>query len=137
MRIVYSLNSINYIGGIERVTIVKANALANIAGNEVFILVTDENGKYCTELSPKVNLINLNINYYKDDWKPGIDAKISHIRKYFQHRTALNEQIKQIKPDVVISVGQSEKYFLIKNIFEKTDTLFVRELHFATNYRLL
>ena len=53
MRIVFCLNDISLVGGIERVTIVKANALAAMEGNEVWIikalqrldnLKIDENG---------------------------------------------------------------------------------------------
>lgn len=40
MRIAYCLNSIRYLGGIQRVTIVKANALADISDNEVYIIVS-------------------------------------------------------------------------------------------------
>lgn len=41
MTITYCINSIKGIGGIQRVTIVKANALAEIPGNRVYIIVTD------------------------------------------------------------------------------------------------
>lgn len=44
MRIAYCLNSIRYLGGIQRVTIVKANALADISDNEVYIIVSDNRG---------------------------------------------------------------------------------------------
>mgnify|MGYP000178829491 CR=1 FL=1 len=70
MKIAYCLNSIRYLGGIQRVTIVKANALAEVPGNEVYILVTDnKNGILVHPLSPKVHLIDLDVNYYLDDWK--------------------------------------------------------------------
>ena len=41
MKIVYCLNSIRFLGGIQRVTTVKANALADIPGNEVYVVVAD------------------------------------------------------------------------------------------------
>ena len=41
MRIVYCINSISHIGGIARVVVAKANALAAIEGNEVWIAYTD------------------------------------------------------------------------------------------------
>ena len=70
MRIVYCLNSIRYLGGIQRVTIVKANALADISDNEVYIIVSDNRGgRIVHPLSPKVHLIDLAVNYYQDDWK--------------------------------------------------------------------
>ena len=39
MKIVYCTDSVCILGGVEIVTIVKANALAKIAGNEVWIVV--------------------------------------------------------------------------------------------------
>lgn len=42
MKILYCMNCLAGKGGIERVTIVKANALANIPGNEVAICFTDK-----------------------------------------------------------------------------------------------
>ena len=68
MKIVYCLNSILYLGGIQRVTITKANALADISGNEVHVIVTDnKEGILVQQLSEKVDLIDLNINYYDGD----------------------------------------------------------------------
>lgn len=54
MKIVYCLNSIRYIGGIQMVTVVKANALAEIPGNEVYVVVTDNKDGECVhKLSPR------------------------------------------------------------------------------------
>ena len=70
MKIVYCLNSIRYLGGIQRVTVVKANSLTDLEGNEVYIVVTDnKNGVITEPLSSKVHLIDLDINYYEDDYK--------------------------------------------------------------------
>ncbi|MBR6621513.1 MAG: glycosyltransferase family 4 protein, partial [Bacteroides sp.] len=70
MKIAYCLNSIRYLGGIQKVTIVKANALSEIPENEVYIIVTDnKEGVLLEPLSPKVKLIDLDINYYEDDYK--------------------------------------------------------------------
>lgn len=41
MKIVYSINSIRGLGGIQKVTLLKTNALADIFQNEVYIIVTD------------------------------------------------------------------------------------------------
>ena len=61
MKIVYCLNSVRGLGGIQKVTLVKANALAEIAGNEVYVIVTDNwamnkkekksgNQRYCPDI---------------------------------------------------------------------------------------
>jgi len=70
MKIVYCTNSIGTRGGIERVTIVKANALAEIESNEVYIVFTDEKNYPETiyPLSPKVNVVNLNVRHWDDQY---------------------------------------------------------------------
>ena len=68
MKIVYCLNSIRGLGGIQRVTIAKANALSEVEGNEVYVVVTDnKNETQVAELSPNVHLVDLNINYFDGD----------------------------------------------------------------------
>lgn len=135
MKIVYCLNSICYLGGIERVTIVKANALAEMPGNEVFLIVTDNKRDYkVNALSPKVNLVDLHVNYFDDDWKAWYIALKSSIVKRRQHKRRLTKALFEIQPDIVVSVGQSEKYFL-PTIRGKWKT--IREIHFTSNYRLL
>lgn len=60
MKIVYCINSIRVLGGIERVTMVKANALAEVPGNEVYIAVlTNKKGCYTEVPSPKVKVVDL------------------------------------------------------------------------------
>ena len=62
MKIVYCINSIRVLGGIERVTVVKANALAEVPGNEVYIAVlTDKKGCYTEVPSPKVKVVDLTL----------------------------------------------------------------------------
>lgn len=70
MKIVYCLNSVRHLGGIEMITIKKANALADVEGNDVYLVVTDNHGGVeIASISPKVRIVDLDINYYEDDWK--------------------------------------------------------------------
>lgn len=134
MKIVYCLNSIRYLGGIQRVTIVKANTLAEMDGNTVYIVVTDnKNGKLIHPLSPKVHLIDLDINYYKDDWKSKWNVLKGIFLKRREHKRRLQQVLRKIQPDVVVSAGQSEKNMLpsIPGNWIK-----IRELHFVTDYRM-
>lgn len=133
MKIVYCLNSIRGLGGIQKVTLVKANALAEIAGNEVYIIVTDNWEKHVLtqELSPKIHFINLEVNYYKDDYKSRLHQLKSNLR-IFRHYFRLQRQINRIKPDVIISVGQSEKYIIP---WLRTKAVKIREIHFNSTYR--
>lgn len=133
MKIVYCLNSIRGLGGIQKVTLIKANALAEIAGNEIYVIVTDNWEKHVLtqEISPKVHFINLEVNYYKDDYKSRLHQIKSNLR-IFRHYFRLQKQINQIKPDVIISVGQGEKYIIP---WLGTKAVKIREIHFNSAYR--
>ncbi len=135
MKIVYCLNSIRYLGGIQRVTITKANALADISGNEVYILVSDnKDGIQTQSLTDKVNLIDLGINYYDGDSKRSRIANLFvYASKRKKHRKLLYQTLSEINPDVVISVGQSEKYMLLS--MRNRSWKVIREFHFERNYR--
>lgn len=133
MKIVYCLNSIRGLGGIQRVTAIKANALAEIEGNIVYVVVTDnwEKHQLVQRLSDKVNFINLSINYYADDYKSGFHRLVSNLR-VFRHFKRLQKVISEIDPDILVSVGQSEKYIIP---FLRTKAVRIREIHFNSNYR--
>ena len=136
MKIVYCLNSVSYIGGIEKTTILKANALAEILGNEIFIIVTDvrANAKTATKLSSKIHFIDLDVNYFADDWKSRWNIIKGIVVKRRLHRRLLECQLHKISPDIVISVGTSEKYFLP---FLRGNWATIREFHFYRYYRRL
>lgn len=135
MKIVYCLNSIRYLGGIQRVTITKANSLAEISGNEVHVIVTDnKEGILIQQLSEKVDLIDLDINYYDGDRKRSKMANlVVNSIKRKQHKRLLYEKLQMIKPDVVVSVGTSEKYMLLS--MRQRSWKVIREFHFERNYR--
>lgn len=113
MRIVYSTNSVTHVGGIERVTIAKANALSLIAGNEVWIVVTDNSGKTpVLPINPLVKVIDLHVRYFHND-KPGIMYAVKDaFTKRRVHAKRMETLLNDIRPDVVIATGTSEKYFL-------------------------
>ena len=71
MKIVYCVNEVWAPGGIQTVTIQKANALCAL-GHDVTIAVSDGQkvNDQVKKLSPGVKLVNLGVNYYDHDWKP-------------------------------------------------------------------
>lgn len=133
MKIVYLINSIRGLGGIQKVTLLKANSLADIPQNKVYIIVTDNwmNHPLIHESSPKITFINLQINYYKDDYKSKFYQIMSNL-KIIKHYFKLQKTISQIQPDIIISVGQSEKYIVP---LLQTNAIKIREIHFNSNYR--
>ena len=129
MIIAYSTESITRNGGIQTVTIVKANALAEIQGNEVYIVVPHINGTSPRKISPKVHLINLNI---KDYWV-SVFKQPARNREY---KKLLQGVFEQIGPDIVISTGLQDRNFLPK-IKVSSNPVYIREIHFMSNYRRL
>ena len=136
MKIVYCTDSICYQGGIQKITIIKANSLANINGNEVWLIVTDNNLLPIYPLNPKIHLINLNINYFSDDYKSKFNILKGIIFKRLIHKKRIKSIIDNIKPDVIISTGTSEKNFIGK-LPLKSNPIRIREIHMTKNYRLI
>lgn len=132
MRIVYCLDSICGIGGIQRVTLSKAGALAGIEDNQVWIITSDNTGESVFPVPNGVIHIDLGVNYYSDDWKSRWNVLKGIFIKRRIHRKRLEEVLHRICPDVVIGVGQSEKNFLPRI---KGDWRTVREYHYARDYR--
>ena len=136
MKIVYCTDSICYAGGIQTVTITKANALAEIEGNEVYIIVTDNKRKEVQPINPKVQLIDLEINYYEDDYKSKLHVLKGIFVKRKKHKRKLKTVLNEIAPDIIISTGTSEKNFLHR-IKIKSNPSKLREIHYIKNYRFL
>ena len=134
MKIAYCLNSINYVGGIENVTVNKANVLAKLDGYEVFIIVTDheENKGVASRLADSVHLIDLDIDYYSDDWKSKWSVLKGILVKRQLHKKRLTKTLNEINPDVVISLGQAEKYMLPQI---KGRWVSLREMHYCKYFR--
>ena len=135
MKIVYCTDSICYLGGIQRITIAKASAMADIHGNEVWIIVTDNRKEMVLPINPKVHIINLNINYFEDDWKGKLYVLKGIFYKRRLHKQKLTEALEKIQPDIVVATGTSEKNFL-PSIRVSSHPAFVREIHNYKYYRL-
>ncbi|MBQ3766761.1 MAG: glycosyltransferase family 4 protein [Bacteroidales bacterium] len=129
MKIVYSTESVTRNGGIQTVTITKANALAEIEGNEVYIIVPHVNGLSPRKISPKVHLINLDI---KDYWV-SVLKQPARDRKY---KRMLQAELEKIGPDIVVSTGLQDRNFL-PDIRVSSNPVFIREIHLMSTYRRL
>ncbi|MGM9868304.1 MAG: hypothetical protein ACI30R_01585 [Sodaliphilus sp.] len=135
MKIVYCINSIRVLGGIERITVVKANALAEVPGNEVYIAVlSDKKGTYTEAPSPRVKVVDLDAEFFPNG-HPG--SRIAYVWQSLKqgkvYRRKLADFLHRVNPDVVVSVGHTEFYHLPK--IRGTWKL-VRELHLPANYRI-
>jgi len=137
MRIVYCTDSVCHAGGIQRITVAKANALADIEGNEVWIVVTDnKRPKPVLPISGKVHLVDLDVNYFEDDWKSRLHVLKGIFVKRREHKRKLQRFLNTISPDIVISTGTSEKN-IVPRMKVASNPTFIREIHFTSNYRQL
>lgn len=136
------MNSLGAHGGIERVTIVKANALVEIPGNEVAICFTDL-GNYPDTIHPldkRVKVFFLNTPYW-GFVSLGIKRLLFGFpKKIIETKRAINDVIHAFQPDVIVSTGSYEKFacaLISKRKSSSTGTKIkkIREFHFASNYR--
>lgn len=136
MKIAYCIDTITALGGIERVTIAKANALADVNNNTIYLFVTSNHGAPVLPVNPKIKIIDLHVNYYEDYGKSRFQAYQILYKKRKEHKKKLTQVINEIQPDILISTNQSEKHF-IKSLSIPKHLVIIREIHFCTNYRLL
>lgn len=150
MKIIFSTDQIYLHGGLEKVMAQKANYFADILNYEVFILTTEQkNQPACYEISSKVKLINIAVNYNRE--KSYFD--LLNIKKIILHYKNWRKTIKKINPNVVIVCNHafdfywvpffnsefksikeyhSSKYFISHN--ESNSSFFVRIKKWINNY---
>ena len=131
MIIVYCIDHLFHVGGIEAATSLKANALANEDNCNVWILYTERIMGVPFEISPDVHLIDLGIRYSDNTWSFPWNL-IRIILKRRRHKIELRRVLKQIHPDIVISTGGQEFSFLprIKGPWKT-----IRELHSTKHFK--
>ena len=131
MRIVYCTDSYGA-GGVQQITVLKANALAEVEGYEVWIVFTDPPAEGAYHFpSEKVRLVDLGI-HYRDNNLPFPRNVLKFRRDGRIHKERLARSLEEIRPDIVISTGQKEKYFICSL---KRDWSLIRELHVSKGTR--
>ena len=136
MKIAYCVKNVSHIGGIPKVLAMKANALTEIYHHEIYILESDH-GKSLPEsavFSPRIKIIDLNINYDQMASDSAWKMLKERMHKRNLHKRRLYEYLNLIEPDIVISMGWEEKFFL-PSIVGRWKT--VREFHLTTNMRTI
>jgi len=135
MKIVYCIPATYNSGGMERVLSVKANYLADTYGYDVTIITTSQRGRSnFYPFSPKVNFIDLGIDYEEIMTFPIRKRIIARIKAKKVHRRLLSEILHKIKPDVTVSMFTHEMTFL-PQIHDGSRK--VLELHFSKHFRAL
>ena len=133
LKIVYLTPSLYIAGGVERVLTTKANYFADVLGYEIYIILTDGKGKALYyPLSPKVKVINLDINF-EELWHLSFLKKIPvYLKKQRVFKKKLTETLKKIKPDITVSLLRREINFItsIKDGSKKIGEIHINKEHY-------
>ena len=112
MKIVYCLVGTYYAGGLERVTTVKANWLAE-HGYEVCLVTSGHAGRPSYyPLHPSVKHIDLGLCYEVQGAISRLEAYRRNLPKYRKHKELLEELFAEIRPDIAVATGWHEGEFL-------------------------
>lgn len=134
MNIVYCTDVIYELSGVDVTTIAKANALAEIPGNRVWIVVSG-NPKSLVHRLKKVSVIEVDVQYYTKDGNGVFAALWDMYQKRRIHKRKLEILLGDINPDVVIASGVLMKYFL-PSLKLQSRPIFIRELHSNRDYSI-
>ena len=133
MKIVYCIDSIGKTGGREMTTITKANALARIPGNQVWIMVASGEEPPIKKLE-NVSVVYHNVHYFEEDWKGYWFALRDYFRKVRIYKERVESAMNAIEPDIVISTGHSEKKFFHR-LKIVSNPVFIKEIHLEKCYK--
>lgn len=113
IKIAYCLPSLYIKGGMERVLTLKANYFSENFGYEVYIINTDgKERKPFYSLSPKVKLINLDINFDEMFGKPFYKKAWLYLKKQRIYKKKLKKCLYDLRPDITVSMLRREIEFL-------------------------
>ena len=109
MKILYFLSNIIPLGGVEFVTCTKVNALSQVAGNEIWLAVTENPETLPFRLAREVHLVSLNIRY-KDNNRPFPWNLLAIHQKKRQHKKAMASLLHEVQPDIVVSISNEVSF---------------------------
>lgn len=132
-KIAYCTPSLYIPGGVERVLTTKANYFADVLDYDIYIILTDGKGKSpYYPLSPKIHVINLDINF-EELWHCSFMKKsVLYLKKQRIYRKRLETVLFDIKPDITISLLRREINFItsIKDGSKKLGEIHVNKDHY-------
>lgn len=113
IKIAYCLPSLHLAGGMERVLTIKANYFAEVLRYDIYVILTDGKDKQpYYQLSPKIHVINLDINF-DELWNKSFIKKIRiYLSKQRIYKKKLKECLFNIKPDITVSMLRREINFI-------------------------
>ena len=122
--------------GMERVTTIKANYLAELPDYQVSILTTEQMGRpVFYPLSEKIHLYHLDIGIHENFGnEPYLQKCVSRFNKTKEYQRELTKILNEIRTDITVSTLGLEIGFLNDL---KDGSIKIGELHFPGNFRSL
>ena len=114
IKLVYLTPALYMAGGVERVLTLKANYFAEHYDYDITIILTEGKDKpFFYPLSPKIKVINLDINF-EELWTCSFIKKIFvYLKKQRLYRKLVEAELMRIRPDITISLLRREINFLM------------------------
>lgn len=135
MKLMYCIRGLSNSGGMERIITQKMNYLSQNYNYNIYVITTDQHDKEkYFYLNEKIKHIDLGINYLDDINKNFFKRILIYIQKQKKHEKKLKNIINEIKPEILISLGDEDRNFIYK--FKNKNIKIVREHHFNKNYLL-
>lgn len=133
MKLVYCISATHNSGGMERVLATKANYLV-ARGYDITVVTTDQRGlPPFFPLDGRIRCVDLGVNYEVNNGKSFLNKLVHFPFKQWRHRRRLSRVLREIRPDVTVSMFCNDATFLpsIKDGSRK-----VLEIHFSRFKRL-
>lgn len=133
MKLVYCISATHNSGGMERVLATKINYLV-ARGYDITVVTTDQRGlPPFFPLDARIRCVDLGVNYETNNGKSFLNKLVHFPFKQWRHRRRLSRVLREIRPDVTVSMFCNDATFLpsIKDGSRK-----VLEIHFSRFKRL-
>lgn len=126
MKILYLTDQLYLHGGVEKILTQKINYLIGSLDNEVILITTEQRNKpFVYPISDRMQHFDLSINYDRNSSY----FSIGNLSKSFQHVLKLKKILKQIKPEIIVSVGFTPEQYALPLLAQKIPI--IKELHFS------
>ena len=132
--IVFLVESLYRKSQILRILCQKVSWLAENSEYHIYMVLSEKTKKPNRyELSPKIEMVILDVNYDKLEKENPIGRVFSYIKKKYQHRRKLKKVLRKIRPIATVSIMEKEVAFL-SHI--KAAGQVIYEVHYDERYRV-
>lgn len=135
MKLMYCIRGLFNSGGMERIITQKINYLNEKYGYEIYVVTTEQGNKEkFFYLNQEIKHIDLGINYLNDSKKNFFKRIPIFLYKQKKHQKKLKKILNEVKPDILLSLGDEDRNFLYK--LKNFKIKIVKEQHFNKDYML-